>query len=192
MPLVANNSNTKIIIRFIGSTGVDTQIRSLHLNTYTLVNHPFLTINGGTLLGGLTVPNLTFTSDSGLAPPEKRLVVNLSSSDILSGNSGGIRTLISGEWLNIRSIYYQVTGGTINYATNTNLEFFQSSRFYPLFSIDLSTLIDNGKRKMISVSTSNLQYSSAGMHWQVQTGNPTGGDKSIRVVIDYTTGNPTS
>ena len=191
-PISANNSYNKVIIRFIGSTGTDTQVYSLHMNTRLFAYYPFVPVSGGEFLGGITVPSLSFTSGSGFAPPERRTVLNLSSADILSGNTGGIRSVIANEWLNIRSIYYEVTGGTSNYATNTNLEFFQGSRFYPFFSIDLSALVDNGRRRMIPVSTGNLQYGAAGMSWQVQTGNPTAGDKSIRVVIDYTTGSPTT
>lgn len=191
-PITQNNSYAKVIVRFIGSTGVDTNVFSLHMNTRQMGYYPFVPVSGGEFLGGITVPSLAFTSGSGFAPPERRTVINLSSADILSGNTGGIRSVIANEWLNIRSIYYEVTGGTSNYATNTNLEFFQSSRFYPLFSIDLSALVDNGRRRIIPVSTSNLQYAAAGMSWQVQTGDPTAGNKSIRVVIDYTTGNPTS
>lgn len=191
-PISANNSYNKIIVRFIGSTGTDTQIFSLHMNNRLMAYYPFVPVSGGEFLGGITVPSLSFTSGSGFAPPERRTVVNLSSSDILSGNTGGIRAVILNEWLNIRSIYYEVTGGTVNYATNTNLEFFQGSRFYPLFSINLGSLADNGRRVMIPIPTNNLQFSNGGMSWQVQTGNPTAGNKSIRVVIDYTTGQPTS
>jgi hypothetical protein len=191
-PLTADNSKTKIIIRFIGSTGVNTEIQSLHLNTFTMPAYPFLPASGGTLLGGLTVPSLAFTSGSGFAPPERRTVVNISSADLLTGNSGGARQVIIGEWLNIRSIYFEVTGGTTDYATNTNLEFFQGSRFFPVFSVNLGSLPSNGRRVMIPVPVSNLQYGNEGISWQVQTGDPTAGNKAIRVVIDYTTGQPTS
>lgn len=191
IPFVENNSTNKIILRFIGSTGVASQIQSLHMNTIGKHSTPFLPMNGGTLLGGLTVPSLTINSAE-YAPPERRIIINLSSADILSGNSGGVRSVIASQWLNIRNVYYEVTGGTINYATNTNLEFFQSSRFYPFFSIDLSSLIDNGRRRIIPLSTTNLQYGAAGMDWQVQTGNPTAGNKSLRIVIDYIIGQPTS
>jgi hypothetical protein len=192
LPITQNNSYNKVIIRFIGSTGANTQIFNLHMNCRYFPTYPFLPASGGTLLGALTVPSLAFSSGSGFAPPAKQKVTAISSADLLTGNSGGIRSVITGDWINIRGIYYEVTSGTTNYATNTNLEFFQGSRFYPFFSIDLSALIDNGRRRMIPVATGNLQYAAGGISWQVQTGDPTTGNKAIRVVIDYTTGQPTS
>lgn len=180
-PLVNAFGVAKLIIRFIGSTGVNTQIEQLHTNSVFLTEYPFLPTGGGQLRGPLT-----FAPNTGLAPLPKRATLNLSSANILSGFSDGVRQIASGQWLNVRAVECRVTSGTLNYATNTMLDFFHGTKLCPLFSIDLAKLVRAGNRRMIPLNPENEQFANSGLACQVRNGNPTGGNKAISVVIDYT------
>jgi hypothetical protein len=174
-------STNKTIIRFIGSTGVNTVIRALHGTTNYFVDYPFLPTHGGTLQGPIT-----FASNLGLAPLTKRATVSISSAELLVGFSDGVKPVIRNSWVNIKSVEVRTTGGTLNYATNTMLDFFQGTSLCPLFTIDLAKLVRNGNRRMIQLNPDNEQFAASGLSYRVRNGNPTGGNKAIQVVIDYT------
>ncbi len=179
-PLSPTFSVNKLIIRFIGSTGVNTVFRSLHSNSAFLVDYPFLPTQGGTLKGPLT-----FAPSLGLAPLTKRTTLVLSSSQLLASFSSGPRNIVPTGWVDIRGVDVRVTSGTVNYKAGDCLDFFQGSKLKPVFSIPLDKLPRNGNRQSIPLLNDNERLPGSGLSCQARVSNPTVGNKAITVVVDY-------